>query len=158
MNRNNYNFTYHTQKYTLKYIIELLLIKIKYSLTWESLGKYRSNIHAHYLKFSNNNIFIDTYKTLIQKYINNNKSKYVYTDSTAIINKGGKILVYFVFYFIDKIKKNKYYYGKNCNKINLCIDDNKIPIDTTSYKLVGWENIYQAMLDKYYSDIGFYEG
>jgi hypothetical protein len=132
MNYNNYNFTYHTQRYTLKYIIELILIKIKYSLTWEGLGKHRSNIHMHYLKFSKNNIFTDTYKTLIHKYINNNKSKYIYTDTTTIINKGG----------IDRIKKNKYYYNKNCNKISIFADDKNVPIDIDFYA----GNIYDSKI------------
>lgn len=120
----NYNNVYYTQKYTLKQIITFILIRIKYSLTWEGLGKYKSNIHKHFIRFYKYNIFSDTYKGLITKYINSNKSKYIYTDSTAIINKGG----------IDKIKKNKYYYGKNCNKINLCIDDKKIPLDIDFYE------------------------
>jgi len=128
----NYNNVYYTQKYTLKQIITFILIKIKYSLTWEGLGKYKSNIHKHFIRFCKYNIFSDTYKGLITKYINSNKSKYIYTDSTAIINKGG----------IDKIKKNKYYYGKNCNKINLCIDDKKIPLDIDFYE----GNVYDSKI------------
>ena len=158
----NYNNVYYTQKYTLKQIITFILIKIKYSLTWvkhqytscfrKGLGKYKSNIHKHFIRFCKYNIFTNTYEELITKYINSNKSKYIYTDSTAIINKGGKILVYFVFYYIDKIKKNKYYYGKNCNKINLCIDDKKIPLDIHFYEgkpliiFVFQDNVYDSKI------------
>jgi len=91
----NYNNVYYTQKYTLKQIITFILIKIKYSLTWEGLGKYKSNIHKHFIRFCKYNIFTNTYEELITKYIISNKSKYIYTDTTTIINKGG----------IDNIKK-----------------------------------------------------
>ena len=116
----NYSYIYHTQKYTLKEIITYIVIKIKYSLTWDGLGKHKSNIHKHFLRLCKYNIFTDTYNNLIQKYITDNKSKNIYTDTTAIINKGG----------IDNIKKNKYYYNKNCNKISIFTDDKNIPIDT----------------------------
>jgi hypothetical protein len=129
---NNYKHMYHTQKYSLKQIITFILIKIKYSLTWAGLGKHRSNIHKHFLRFCKYDIFTDTYEDLLQKYIISNKSKCVYADTTAIINKGG----------INKIKKNRYYYGKNCNKINLCIDDKKVPIDIDFYE----GNVYDSKI------------
>ena len=86
---NNYKHIYHTQKYSLKQIITFILIIIKYSLTWAGLGKHRSNIHTHFLRFCKYDIFTDTYEDLLQKYIIDNKSNYVYADTTAIINKGG---------------------------------------------------------------------
>ena len=128
----NYKNIYYTQKYTLKQIITFIIIKIKYSLTWDALGKYRSNIHKHFLRFCKYNIFTDTYKELITKYINSNKSKYIYTDTTTIINKGG----------INNIKKNKYYYNKNCNKISIFADNKNVPIDIDFYA----GNIYDSKI------------
>ena len=129
---NNYKFIYSKQKYTLQNILQLIITKIKYSLTWDDLGKYRSNIHKHYIRFCKYNIFTDSYKEIIDKYINSNKSKYIYTDTTAIINKGG----------IDNIKKNKYYYNKNCNKIGIFTDDKNVPIDIDFYA----GNVYDSKI------------
>ncbi|NDB92993.1 MAG: hypothetical protein EB167_09960, partial [Nitrososphaeria archaeon] len=139
---NNYKFIYSKQKYTLQNILQLIITKIKYSLTWDDLGKYRSNIHKHYTRFCKYNIFTESYKEIIDKYINSNKSKYIYTDilkyevyeyfTTAIINKGG----------IDNIKKNKYYYNKNCNKISIFTDDKNVPIDIDFYA----GNVYDSKI------------
>ena len=57
---------------------------------------------------------------MLNKYLkktNNRRFKYVYTDTTFIVNKYG----------IDCKKRNKYMKNKNCNKISVFVDNKNAP-------------------------------
>jgi len=68
--KNNYNFTYSSQKYSLQFILAHILFIIKYSTTWRTLGIHiYNNIYKHYIKLNKINLFKDTYIELLQKYL-----------------------------------------------------------------------------------------
>jgi len=126
--KNNYNFTYPSQIYSLQFILAHILFIIKYSATWRTLGIHiYNNIYKHYIKLNKINLFKDTYIELLQKYLIKTKNKTLrslYTDTTFIVNKKG----------IDNKARNKYMKNKNCNKVSIITDNKFIPIDIQIFK------------------------
>ena len=126
--KDNYNFTYSSQKYSLQFILAHILFIIKYSATWRSLGIHiYNNIYKHYIKLNKINLFKNTYIKLLKKYLIKTKNKTLkslYTDTTFIINKKG----------IDNKARNKYMKNKNCNKVSIITDNKFIPIDIQIFK------------------------
>jgi hypothetical protein len=130
--KDNYNFKYPSQKYSLQFILAHILFIIKYSATWRyknekyyfsffsvknkliiyfsrTLGIHiYNNVYKHYIKLNKINLFKDTYIELLKKYLIKTKNKTLkslYTYTTFIVNKKG----------IDNKARNKYMKNKNCN-------------------------------------------
>ena len=126
--KNNYNFTYSSQKYSLQFILAHILFIIKYSATWRTLGIHiYNNIYKHYIKLNKINLFKSTYIELLKKYLirtKNNTLKSLYTDTTFIVNKKG----------INEKARNKYMKNKHCNKVSIITDSKFIPIDIQIFK------------------------
>jgi hypothetical protein len=126
--KNNYNFTYSSQKYSLQFILAHILFIIKYSVTWRTLGIHiYNNIYKHYIKLNKINLFKSTYMELLKKYLirtKNNTLKSLYTDTTFIVNKKG----------INEKARNKYMKNKYCNKVSIITDNKFIPIDIQMFK------------------------
>ncbi len=122
----SYDFSYHTQIYDLKTIIDGCLQFIKISSSWRNF-KYKninySTLYFHFIKLNKYKIFEETYSMLLNRYLKkkfNKKMKYVYSDTTTVYNKLNS----------DKVKRNTYNKNKKVIKISLITDSIGIPIDT----------------------------
>ncbi len=118
--KNNYNFTYHTQKYSLKNIVTKIFYVLYCAKNWRHLGNGWNNIYKHYIKLNKLNFFCDTYLNLLSKYLRKNKRslKLISIDTTIVYNKYG----------IDKLKRNAYAKNKKCYKLLTVIDSKRKPI------------------------------
>jgi transposase len=131
--KNNFNFTYATQKYSLDIILKSIFWILKNGTVWRSTNcnfcsrnPYWNTIYKAFIKLSRLNIFEKTYIEMLKKYIKkspNNKLKIQITDTTFIKNKYG----------VDKIKRNKYVNNKNVTKISIVCDVNGIPIYVNTF-------------------------
>jgi len=119
--RKNYNFFYHTQRYTLKYILTHIICFLHELASWRNLGKKWNNIYKHYIKLNKSGFLENSYRKLLEKYLkrtNNRTLKFTSCDVTIIVNNNG----------IDCKKRSNYAKNKNCTKLLTVIDKNKIPI------------------------------
>lgn len=119
--KKNYNFFYHTQRYTLKYILTHIICFLHELDSWRNLGKKWNNIYKHYIKLNKLGFLEDSYRKLLKKYLqrtNNRTLKFTYCDVTIIVNNNG----------IDCKKRSNYAKNKNCTKLLTVIDKNKIPL------------------------------
>ncbi len=119
--KKHYNFTFSTQKYTLKFILTHIICFLHEYKCWRNLGCVWNNIYKHYLKLNKHGFLENSYKLLLQKYLRRTKNKtlkFTSCDATILINKNG----------IDCKGRNKYAKNKFCTKLFTIIDKNKIPI------------------------------
>lgn len=88
-----YNFTYKTQIYSLKVIIYGIIEIVKYGKCYRSSRTIpKSTLHDAYVRLCDRGIITNTYIQLLNKYIKkgpSNKLRYIYTDTTCIVNKYG---------------------------------------------------------------------
>lgn len=125
-------FVTKKQKYSPEELITSLLFMTESGLSYRQMEKIqiknlnttlpRSTLYYHFNKFKNNNIFGLFYNFLLYEYFNSSKAeklKYQSIDSSFIYNKCG---------LSDQVARNKYAKNKNCLKISVIIDDNKVPI------------------------------
>lgn len=120
---NRYDGTYHTQKYSLNFIVTRIIFFIHKCTHWRDLGDGWENIYAHFCKFRDWKIIATTNDVLLEKYKIKRKFnhlKIVMTDSTIILNKGG----------VDEIKRNPLVKNKNCSKMFNIVDDKGVPLIT----------------------------
>jgi len=119
--KKNYDFSFKTQTYTLKFILTHIVCFLHEYKCWRNLGKVWNNIYKHYIKLNKCGIMMNSNKLLLEKYLkrkNKKTLKFVSCDVTILINKNG----------IDCKGRNKYAKNKNCTKLFTIIDKNKIPI------------------------------
>ena len=66
--KDNYNFTYHTQRYKIDDILTAILFILNRGLCWRDYTQiYWNTIYKHFRKLSSLNIFASTYKQLLKK-------------------------------------------------------------------------------------------
>jgi hypothetical protein len=119
--KEHYNFTYGTQKYTLKFILTHIICFLHELDSWRNLGKVWNNVYKHYIRLNNWGIIEKTYRLLLEKYLkrtNNRTLKFTLCDVTIIVNNNG----------IDCRKRSNYAKNKNCTKLLTIIDKNRIPL------------------------------
>lgn len=126
----SFNFSYHTQKYTLRDVLTDIVYVMKTGISYRNLRsaiKWQT-IYKVYRKLISNKVFNLTYNQMLKKYVKrgglNRKLRYISTDTTFIMNKNGS----------EKIGLNKYYYKKKGNKISLVVDSNKKIIEMKIFK------------------------
>ena len=159
--KNNYNFTYHTQRYKIDDILTAILFILKRGLCWRDYTQiYWNTIYKHFRKLSSLNIFASTYKQLLKKYFKktpNKKLRIIMTDTTFIANKNGS----------DKCRRNKYMKNKKVMKVSLITDLYGIPIyvDTFSgnihdskilFEQLDRKPLYEQTIKRYFlADKGY---
>lgn len=88
-----YNFTYVTQKYSLEDILDGVIEIVKYGKPYRSSKTIpKSTLHDAYVRLCDRGIITNTYIELLNKYIKkcpNKKFKYIFTDTTCVVNKYG---------------------------------------------------------------------
>lgn len=117
----HYNFTYHTQIYTLKYILTHIICFLHKLSSWREFGKIWNNIYKHYIKLNDWKFLENSYRKLLVKYLkrtDNRTLKFTSCDVTIIVNNNG----------IDCRKRSNYAKNKNCTKLLTVIDKNRIPV------------------------------
>jgi len=125
--KNHYDFTHHTQKYTLKFILTHIICFLHELKNWRSLGSVWNNVYKHYIKLNNWGFLENTYMKLLNKYLKrtqNRSLKFTFCDVTIIINNNG----------IDCKGRSNYAKNKNCTKLLSIIDKNKIPLLISFFK------------------------
>ena len=120
---NKYTFTNKLQKYDLDTIINELFYMLKTGVSYRDYRGpiKRASLYYHFKFFRDNNIFINVYRQLLDKYFQKNKTsklKYQLVDTSFIYNVNG----------IENIGRNKYYKNKKCTKLSCITDINGIPI------------------------------
>jgi len=126
----NFNYSFRTQKYSITYILSRIIIILKYSISWRHINKY-TTFYKRFQQLQQIHLFKNTYIDLLHKYIKKTKKqhivcsiyRYLYTDTTFIINKKG----------VDFKKRNKFVKNKNCNKISIIADKNFTPVFVSFY-------------------------
>ena len=73
--KDNYNFKYPSQKYSLQFILAHIIYLLKYNFSWRTLGSIHSNIYKHYIKLQSINTFKNTYIELLKKYLIKTKNR-----------------------------------------------------------------------------------
>ena len=143
-----YDFSYKTQKYSLKTILEGCILFIKVSSSWRNF-KFQNinhnNLYKNFSKLSKENIFSDSYKFLLNKYLkqNNKKITSIYTDTTTVLNK----------YNTDCVQRNKYFKNKKVMKISIISDSFGIPLNMSFNKgNLHNSNIFLNQLSNYKFD------
>jgi hypothetical protein len=125
--KNNFNFTYHTQKYSLEKILNGIFEVLKNGYVWRNLkGIYWNTIYKAFCKLNRINLFENVYTKLLNRYIKKTPSKKLkiqMTDTSFIRNKNGS----------DKMKRNKYMNNKKVMKLSLITDVNGIPFNVNIY-------------------------
>lgn len=118
--KNNYNFSFKSQKYTLKYILIKIFYMLYESHKWRNLGSDWNNIYKHFIRLNKLNIFKNTFNDMLNKYLKKHKNglKYVMCDSSIIYNKYG----------INNKSRNPFYKNKNSNKIFTIVNDKYKPL------------------------------
>lgn len=142
----HFNFSYKTQKYRLEDILPIIIDVLKYGLPWRYIDKldkskfrntvkhitrctnknsinniHWSTVHKIFLRLNSMNIFKDTYKELLTKYIKksaNNKLKFILSDTSTVYNK----------YNADKVKRNAYFKNKKVVKITAITEKYGMPL------------------------------
>ena len=118
-----YNFWTMNQKYSAKYILVESLYFLKSGVSY---ADYRGPINhktlnKHILFFAKHNILENIYSILLSQYLKvkkYSKLKYQSIDTTNIQNKNGK----------EKLGRNVKLKNKNCYKISIISDVNRIPL------------------------------
>jgi transposase len=127
--KHHFDFTYHTQKYSLEQTLPVILYVLKTGLAWEKCKdlKIAKNIsygtfyHTH-KKLVKLDIYKANYRHILTKYYTKDKEKYLKkqtTDTTFILNKGG----------VDKIGFNKQIPKHKLSKLSTICDANGKTID-----------------------------
>lgn len=137
----SYQFKTKNQKYKLKFILNACVYFISISCSFNKF-KFKNINHntfyKNYIKLNSFNIFESTYKNLLNKYLNKNKIKHVYTDTSTFYNK----------YNIDKVERNKYFKNKKVLKLSLITNECGIPLNVDLYKgNLNDSNIFNKQLD-----------
>jgi len=118
----NYNYTYHTQKYSLDFIINEIFFVLKSGISWMDYNHNctinHNTLYFHFRRFQKANIFQSAYKIALDRYISVNKLKIQSIDTSFVYNLNG----------VAKIGRNKYYKNKKCTKISSIVDRNGIPL------------------------------
>ena len=118
---------YKSQKYQLREILIDIFYVLKTGIPWRALRSHINwnTVYKSYIKLNKNGIFKMCYKTLLEKYLINNKGKlrYIFTDTSIIPNRYG----------INKAKLNKYYKNKRVTKLSLVTLKNGIPFNVKLY-------------------------
>lgn len=125
--KHHYDYTYHTQKYSLDDILVSILYVLKTGIAWRYCPYINWNtVYKHFRNLSKLDIFKSTYVELLRKYIKktpSRKLKIQITDTTVIKNKYG----------IDKVKINKHNNNKNVMKVSVITDINGIPLNISTF-------------------------
>tara|TARA_B110000977_G_scaffold14025_1_gene17501 strand:- start:52 stop:858 length:807 start_codon:yes stop_codon:yes gene_type:complete len=125
--KKTFNYHYKSQKYDIRDILIDIFYVLKTGIPWRAL-RSRINwntVYKTYVKLNKYGIFKKCYKSLLSKYLKNNKGKlkYIYTDTSIIPNKYG----------INKANLNKYYKNKKVTKLSLITIKNGIPFNVRLY-------------------------
>jgi len=158
--KNNFNGTYHTQKYDLTYVLTKIVCFIHEHHKWRNLGRGYQNIYKRFIQLEKMGILSESFKDMLSKYAdkrNGRHLKVVSTDTTFILNKYGT----------DCIKRNRLVKNKNCTKLLLIVDDKGIPITTHFFSGNMYDskcliNILDDFLERnpdittFLADAGFY--
>ena len=84
---------YKSQKYQLREILIDIFYVLKTGIPWRALRSHINwnTVYKSYIKLNKNGIFKMCYKTLLEKYLINNKGKlrYIFTDTSIIPNRYG---------------------------------------------------------------------
>jgi Transposase DDE domain len=118
-----YTFTNKLQIYDLDIIVNELFYMLKTGVSYRDYRGpiKRSSLYYHFKFFRDNEIFINVYKQLLDKYFKKNKTsklKFQLVDTSFIYNING----------IENIGRNKYFKNKKCTKLSCITDINGIPI------------------------------
>jgi len=121
--KSKYDFSNPHQKHRLKDILINLFYMLKTCVSYRNLqGSIpRSTLNSHFMFFVRKNVFVDFYKLLLDKYLENdrrNKLKYESIDTSFVPN----------FYGVENIGMNKFYKNKFGTKVSIVVDVNGIPI------------------------------
>ena len=138
----SYQFKTKNQKYTLKIILEACVYFIRISCSFNNFKYKKIKPHAfykNYVKLNKYKIFESTYNNLLNKYLNKNKIKHIYTDTSTFYNK----------YNTDKVKRNKYFKNKKVLKLSLMTNELGIPLNIDLYSgNMNDSNICNKQLDE----------
>ena len=137
-----YTNTFPNSKYTISDIIDGILYVLKTGIAWRDYISFIhwQSLYFHFSRFVKFNIFKKMYLKLRAKYFKNNTTDIQIIDSTFIMNKYGK----------NKIKRNKYFKNKNCNKISIVTDVNGIPLSA----IVNTGNVHDlTFINKHINDM-----
>lgn len=91
-----FDFSYKTQKYKLYDMLCFIIIVLRYNYIWAHSVLFdicKSTVYSVFRRLVKCNVFEDSYKALLLKYIPtlcNRKKRIHLTDSTSILNKRGK--------------------------------------------------------------------
>lgn len=150
--KNNFNFTYHAQKYKLNEFLVGIIYVLKKGIVWRDYKKvYWNSLYKAFVKLSKLNIFHNSYIGLLKKYFRKTPAKklrFIYTDTTIIHNINGS----------DKMKRNKYVKNKKVMKVSLITDINGIPfsIKTISGNTNDARILNDQLNDPFYIDLNEY--
>ena len=139
-----YNKTYTNTKYNLDDIINGIFYILKTGISWrDSLYFINYNtLFYHYTRFVKFDIFKKMYLKLRNEYFYSNNSNIHLIDSTFILNKFGH----------NKIKRNKYFKNKNCNKISMITDNFGVPLSI----FIDSGNVHDlSFIEKHMNDMCF---
>ena len=141
----HFNFSYHTQLYTLYKLLEDILYVLKTGISWRDLRSniYWNTVYKAYIKLNNFKVFKLSYVELLNKYIYrtpSKKLKFISTDTSFIPNKCGQ----------NKIGYNKFYNRKYGSKISLISDNRGNAINVKVYK--GNKSDSKILLDHLKND------
>ena len=137
-----YDKKYTNTKYELDDIINGIFYILKTGISWrDSLYFINYNtLYYHYSRFVKYDIFKKIFLKLRKQNLLSNKSNIHLIDSTFILNKFGH----------NKIKRNKYFKNKNCNKISMITDINGLPLSI----LINTGNVHDlSFVEKHMKDM-----
>lgn len=119
-----FDFSYKSQKHTIKSILKEILKVIKYGIPWRAIETIPyTTVYCSYKRLLHFNILKNTYIDLLRLYLikcPNNKLKIQYTDTTCISNKYG-----------SEFTEYNGYKKKKCTKISFVTDSKGIPINVS---------------------------
>ncbi|MBC8308056.1 MAG: IS5 family transposase [Pelagibacterales bacterium] len=125
--KRSYGNNYKSQKYQINEILIDIFYVLKTGIPWRALRSHINwnTVYKSYIKLNKHGIFRDCYKSLLIKYLKNNKGKlkYIFTDTTIIPNKYG----------INKANLNKYYKNKKVTKLSIITIRNGVPFNVKLY-------------------------
>lgn len=125
--KKTYSYFYKSQKYKLSEILIDIFYVLKTGIPWRALRSHINwnTVYKSYVKLNSYGIFRKCYKSLLKKYMINNKGKlkYIFTDTSIIPNKYGT----------NKANLNKYYKNKKVTKLSIITLKNGIPFNVKLY-------------------------
>ena len=137
-----YTHAFPNTHYNLDDILDGILYVLKTSICWRdsrSVVKWNS-LYFHFSRFVKFNIFKKLFHHLRTIFMSKHSTNVQLIDSSFVMNKYGK----------NKIKRNKFFKNKNCNKISTITDIHGVPISI----LVNSGNVHDlSFINRHMNDL-----